>query len=149
MLGNDSINIFPWESTHATVVLILLGNGSVNTPKTIRYSRRRRFPWGPPQGYITGNSEGAVGCQKLREFSWRGVVVKNWVEFWRWQSKVTEKKCQERELGGAKNTSFVIWSDSESYKSVARIRLVKTENTSACLTVNCNVCRSAIALYCL
>jgi hypothetical protein len=26
------------------------------------------------------------------------VVVKNWVEFWRWQSKVIEKRCQERNL---------------------------------------------------
>jgi hypothetical protein len=34
-------------------------------------------------------------------------------------------------------------------KSVARIRLVKTENHSVCVcvTVNCKVCRSAIALY--
>jgi hypothetical protein len=32
-------------------------------------------------------------------------------------------------------------------KSVARIRLVKTENTSACVTVNCKVCTSEIALY--
>jgi hypothetical protein len=32
-------------------------------------------------------------------------------------------------------------------KSVARIQLVKTENPSVCVTVNCNVCTSAIALY--
>jgi hypothetical protein len=32
-------------------------------------------------------------------------------------------------------------------ESVARIRLKKTENRSACVTVNCKVCKSAIALY--
>jgi hypothetical protein len=32
--------------------------------------------------------------------------------------------------------------------SVATMRLVKTGNPSACVTVNCKVCRSAIALYC-
>jgi hypothetical protein len=37
----------------------------------------------------------------------------------------------------------------DCYKAVARIRLVKTENTGACVTVNCKVYRSAIALYCL
>jgi hypothetical protein len=34
-------------------------------------------------------------------------------------------------------------------RSVARRRLVKTENPSACATVNCKLCKSAIALYCL
>jgi hypothetical protein len=32
-------------------------------------------------------------------------------------------------------------------KSVARIRRVKTEKPNECVTVNCKVCRSAIALY--
>jgi hypothetical protein len=31
-------------------------------------------------------------------------------------------------------------------KSVTRIRLVKTENTSVCITMNSKVCRLAIAL---
>jgi hypothetical protein len=33
--------------------------------------------------------------------------------------------------------------------SVARIRVVRTQNPSACETVNCNVCRIAIRMYCL
>jgi hypothetical protein len=35
---------------------------------------------------------------------------------------------------------------TDCYKSVARIRLEKTENTSVCVTVSCKMCRSAIAL---
>jgi hypothetical protein len=35
----------------------------------------------------------------------------------------------------------------DCYKSVTRIRLVKAEKPGACATVNCNVCRIAIALY--
>jgi hypothetical protein len=35
--------------------------------------------------------------------------------------------------------------NSETHKTVARIRLVKTENHSVCVTVDCKVCRSAIA----
>jgi hypothetical protein len=34
-------------------------------------------------------------------------------------------------------------------RSVTRRRLVVTENPNACATVNCNLCNSAIALYCL
>jgi hypothetical protein len=34
-------------------------------------------------------------------------------------------------------------------ESVAGTRLVKTEDPSACVTINSKVCKSAIALYCL
>jgi hypothetical protein len=33
---------------------------------------------------------------QLKKSSFESTVVKNWVEFWRWQSKETEKKWQER-----------------------------------------------------
>jgi hypothetical protein len=36
--------------------------------------------------------------------------------------------------------------ERDCYKSVARIRLMKTEKPNACVTVNCKVCRIAIAL---
>jgi hypothetical protein len=29
---------------------------------------------------------------QLKKISFEGVVVENWVEFWRWQSKVVKKK---------------------------------------------------------
>jgi hypothetical protein len=55
------------------------------------------------------------------------------------------QEMARKELDWAKKTLCVSWSDSE--KSVARIRLMKTENSSAYATVNCKVCRIAIALY--
>jgi hypothetical protein len=37
----------------------------------------------------------------------------------------------------------------DGYKSVARVRLVKAENPSACAAVNWKVCRIAVVLYCV
>jgi hypothetical protein len=60
LLDNDSVNTFPQEPTRAKIGRLSLGNGSGNTPKTIRDNRRRCFAWGPPQGYITGSSKGTA-----------------------------------------------------------------------------------------
>jgi hypothetical protein len=65
----------------------------------------------------------------------------------RWQSKVIEKKgirlCKEDLMC----CSYSEIGTIPVLKSVARIRPVKTEDTSVCVTVNCKVCRSARALY--
>jgi hypothetical protein len=53
---------------------------------------------------------------------------------------------RRKELCGAKNTSHVSWSYSETDKSVARIRLIKIENPSMCSMVNWKLCRIATAL---
>jgi hypothetical protein len=42
------------------------------------------------------NQLSEVGRFQLKKSSSERVVVKKWVEFWRWQSKVIEKKWQER-----------------------------------------------------
>jgi hypothetical protein len=147
LLGNDSLNTFPREPTRVTIGYLLLGNGPVNTPKTIWNNRRRCLPWGPTRGCITKSSKEAVsGCQKLREFIW---VVKKWVELWRWYSKVIEKKWQERIRLWQEDFMYDLKLQWDGYKSVARIRLMKIENPSSCVTVNWKVYRIAIALYCL
>jgi hypothetical protein len=152
LLGNDSVNAFRLEQTLSTTGHPLICNGAVNTPKIIRYNRRRCFPGGPPPDYITTRSNGVVSFyQKLRRFIWRRVhlrVVENWFELLWWKLEVTEKYWQE--INQIAKIRFQVWfEETDCYKSVAGIWLVKTENPSAYVTVNCDVCRSAIALYCL
>jgi hypothetical protein len=151
LLGNDSVNTFPREPTLATIGRLLLRNGSVNTTEKNRDNRRQCLPWGSPRDYITRSSMGAVSCQKLRDFSWRrvliqllsrngsssGVVRLKWL---RRNGKKVIRLWQEDFVSDLK-------LQGDDYKSVARIRLVKTENPTACVTMNCKVCKSAIALY--
>jgi hypothetical protein len=96
-LGKNS----PTEPTCATTGRLLLGNGSVNTSKTIRDNIRGCFPWGPPRENITRSSKGEVSCQKLREFSWRRVnlsklVSRIWSSSEGGSRRSFEKKRQER-----------------------------------------------------
>jgi hypothetical protein len=46
------------------------------------------------------------------------------------------EEMARKELECAKKTSWVIWSVSETDKSIARRRIVDNENPSACVTVN-------------
>jgi hypothetical protein len=55
----------------------------------------------------------------------------------------TSREITRKEIGCMKKTQCVILIASET---VARIRLVKIENPSACVTVNCKVCTSASAV---
>jgi hypothetical protein len=60
----------------------------------------------------------------------------DWVEFWRSQSKVIEKKWQERTR--LCQEDFMLQGDCDKY--VTRLRLVKTDNLCACVAVNWKVC---------
>jgi hypothetical protein len=142
LLGNASVNTFPREPTRA-IARLLIGNGSINTPKTIRDNRRRCFLWGPPRCYITGSAKGAVSCQQLREFNWRRVHLSQLLS--RIRSSSGDGSLMWLIINDKKRIR--LWKDFmcdlklqwDRYKSVARIRLVKTENPSACVTVNCEV----------
>jgi hypothetical protein len=106
-----------------------LCNVAVNTLKTIRDKRMWCFLHGPCKLVIKRD--------KLRPFEMLA--------------------CQDMSLGAEElnradnNSKKDFLCDSkwlwDCYKSVAGIRLLKTKNRSACVTMNGKVCRSAYALY--
>jgi hypothetical protein len=115
-------------------------------------STRRQFDWLTVSRNVTlinnsrSNSEGSsFGTPVYRNMN-LGAEELNWVEssFRNWQLQNNGKKgirlCQGDVICDLK------WQ-WDNYKSVARIRLVKTAKPSACVMVNCKVCKSAIALY--
>jgi hypothetical protein len=68
----------------------LLCNGAVNTPKTIRGNRRRRFPWGP----------------------FRVIITKNWIEQYEAKGRASRRQpagiwgLGTEELNGVESSEF-------------------------------------------
>jgi hypothetical protein len=73
------------------------------------------------------------------EFWSRGIELSRVFGIGSWRIMARKELGWERRL----HASFEL---TDCYKSVARIRIVKTDNRSACVTVNCKMCKSAIAL---
>jgi hypothetical protein len=75
---------------------------------------------------------------------------------WGWEQKNwTEPSLRIWQLQNSSKKGVRLWEEDfmcdlklqwDCYKSVAWIRLVKTENPRACVPLNCKVCRIAIAL---
>jgi hypothetical protein len=95
--------------------------------------------------FLRGPGRWVIKGQKLSLES----VVKNWLDFWRCQFKMTEKKWERGIRRWKEDFVCDLKWHWDCYKSVARIRLVKSENPGACVTVNCKVGRLPIAPYCL
>jgi hypothetical protein len=140
LLGNDSVNTCPRLFYAWSAPRPLLCNGVVNTPKTIRDNKRRCFPWGP---WKTITKKNSIAQHKVKS----RVPRRQPAGIWAWEQRIwigSYRITARGGIGGAKEISCV----PDCYKSVARIRQVKTENPSACVTVNGKVCIPAMALYC-
>jgi hypothetical protein len=92
-------------------------------------------------------------CQKFREFSWRRVYLSCYRELWRVRKMAVEGDWEEmaRKKNRLCKEDFIcgLMLQWDGYKCVARISLVKAENPSAYVTMNCKVCKSALAMYVL
>jgi hypothetical protein len=132
-------------NTEATIEsLPLLCNGAVNTPSQ--------------------QEKGCVFCvvraKCYKKISKLAVTTKNGIDFSRrqparvcaWkQRNWTKLAMQNNGKKGIRLCKEDFMCDLkwqwDCYKSVAWIRLLKAENPSTCVTVNCKVCRIATVLY--
>jgi hypothetical protein len=124
--GNDSVNTFP--------------RGPTRKNRTSTGQQKTVFSVGSARGHRTESSKGAVSCQMLKQFSWSRVeLLRNGLNFGddsiEWSRRNGKKGIR---LWKEDSTCDLKWQ-WDCYKSVARIRLVKAGNPSACITVNCEM----------
>jgi hypothetical protein len=99
--------------------------------------------WSLPMGYKGAKMVVWVTCQKFREFSWRIIhLCQSFSSIGLGSGDDSRNDWQEmarKESDCERKTSCVNWIDGDGYKSVVKIRLMKTEKSCACVTVNCEV----------
>jgi hypothetical protein len=124
LLGNGSVTTFPWKQMHATI-------------------EEWCFLWSAARHCITRLCSGVLCGSIMRlynedlmqlesELSWvldLAVAAENWDS----QQSRRLRIMAWKELDCAKKTSCVLQWQWDCYKSIARIRLVKTENPSVCV----------------
>jgi hypothetical protein len=131
-------------SCHSLISVVRIINRFNSNDIIVRilwYDARKPEEWSQNRRSLLGNESvntfsmfsRVSGLQPVRMWA---SEQRNWIE-----SSLRNWQIQNN---GKKRIRLWQW---DSYNSVARIRLLKTDNPSECVTVNCKVCRLAIALY--
>jgi hypothetical protein len=96
--------------------------------------------WGPCRGIVRQSNSEASSCRSTEEYK-KSLVEREW-EF----SQLSVAYSHEK-LVAEEKLEVSLWKLIVCFNSVTRTRLVKTGSPSAYVTVNCKLCKSAIALY--
>jgi hypothetical protein len=142
LLSNDSLNIFARKLIHKQ-----------QSSNFRCYERRCKHAFPKIERFISSAWSVKIGYKE--QFSWEELVEIRDASLPGYElgSRRIELNWQLQKNGKRK---IKLWKGFfmcnlkwhwDCCKSVARIRLAKIEHPGACVTVNCKVCRSAIALY--
>jgi hypothetical protein len=154
--GNGPVNMHSWQQK--TVFSIgfekdCAGKGQQHVQKTETSSRERGRPTKTRPSLSNSNKYLVMSpdtktywltdrqSQCDFDFETGRSTEQQWSELGRvLEPKATEKKWHERNQTVTRRLHMRFEVTMRCDKPVARIRLVKTENPSACVTVNCEVC---------